>query len=61
MKDRRSSKGTVAALLDRTWNAGDLLKQTQIKEMIRKNSKFKKQIEAEGAAAADRRPAGSES
>jgi hypothetical protein len=48
-------------LLDRTWNAGDLLKQTQIKEMIRENSKFKKQIEAEGAAAADRRPAGGES
>jgi hypothetical protein len=46
MKDRRSSKETDAALLDRTWNAGDLLKQPPVKEMIRENPKFKKQIEA---------------
>ncbi len=45
MKDRRTSKEPDVALPDRTWNASDLLRQPPVKEMIRENSKFKKQIE----------------
>jgi hypothetical protein len=45
MKVAHSSKGVSIQVLDRSWNAADLIRQPSVKKMIKENPKFKKQIE----------------